>query len=368
MRILIAPDKFKGSLTAKEVAENIAAGLRHVFADAEVELTPIADGGEGTAEIIGEALGGEWTSCQSHDALGRAISARYCWVGGVRTAVMEMSEAAGLRHLTDDERSPSQASTFGVGEMMRDAIERGAHTIIIGLGGSATNDGGFGMARALRFRFFAGHKQLVDGAAELTELTRIIRPEKAPWGKIMAAVDVCNPLLGVDGATSVFGPQKGAGPEQIALLEMALTKLADIVSRDLRCDFRNQLGAGAAGGLGFGLMSFCNAELRPGFELVAEALGLKNKVRHADIVVTGEGRLDAQTLDGKGPAGVARMAVTLGKPVYAIVGEVSGDSKVCELFNRVFELTTPEISRETAIKQCGKLLRERATELARLLV
>jgi glycerate kinase len=368
MRFLIAPDKFKGSLEARKVAENIALGIRDVIPDAEIEIAPIADGGEGTAEIIGRALGGEWVSCGSHDALGRAINARYIWVSRTNTAVMEMSEAAGLRRLKESERDPARASTIGVGEMMSDAMKRGAQTLNIGLGGSATNDGGFGMARVLGFQFFAKDEELTNGAAELTQLTRIEQPQEATWPKIIAAVDVRNPLLGQNGATRVFAAQKGAKPGQMKLLEAALANLADIVACDLGTDLQEKPGAGAAGGLGFGLISFCDAQLRPGFDVVAEAIGLDKKISEADVIITGEGRLDSQTMEGKAPAGVATMARKFDKPVYAIVGEVAGTGKIAGLFQKVLELTRPPVTPAIAMERSDQLVRERASELAQTLV
>src|SRR2546430_785252 len=285
MKILIAPDKFKGSLSAREVAVNIAAGLRDVLPDAKIEMVPMADGGEGTAEVIGDALDSHCVNCAAHDPLGREIDTRYAWIEHRKLAIMEMSEAAGMRRLSGDERDPVRANTFGVGEMLIAAARRAADQIIIGLGGSATNDGGFGMARALGFRFFAGDKELAGGRGGVEKVTRIQAPVAAAvpavmsslqatrlplQEKIIAAVDVRNPLLGRNGATQIFGPQKGASEEKIDMLERALTRLADIVARDLKVDCREELGAGAAGGLGFWLMRFCGGGYLPGFGVVAE--------------------------------------------------------------------------------------------------
>jgi len=239
MRILIAPDKFKGALSARDVAGNIAKGLRDVLPDAEIEIVPMADGGEGTAEAICEVRGGSWLKCRAHDPIGREIEARYGWIEDGKLAVMEMSEAAGMRRLSEDERDPVRATTFGVGEMILNAANRGANEIVIGLGGSATNDGGWGMARAIGYRFFVGTENLVGAVNELTELTRIEAPVAAnaspartvspasstmqptwlpPQLKIIAAVDVRNPLLGENGATRVFGPQKGASENEFSVL------------------------------------------------------------------------------------------------------------------------------------------------------
>jgi len=380
VRILIAPDKFKGALNAREVAESIAAGLREVLPDAEIDIAPMADGGEGTAEAISDGLGGSWLKCKAHDPLGREIEAHYAWIDQDKLAVMEMSEAAGMRRLRANEFDVDLASTFGVGEMILDAAERGARQIIIGLGGSATNDGGFGMARAIGFQFFADAKQLNGPIHELEKLTRVVAPSPAasrlplPEGqdggegkalaKIIAAVDVRNPLLGVNGATRVFGPQKGATPNQIDELERALTRLADVVAEQFGFDYRDKPGAGAAGGIGFGLMSFCGATIRPGFDVVAESIGLEAKMKDVDLVITGEGSLDRQTLEGKTPAGVARCARKLGKRVYAIVGRATDEEESRKLFDGVYQNARPGISDEQNMKRAAEFLRENARELA----
>jgi glycerate 2-kinase len=374
MRILIAPDKFKGSLSARQVAENIALGIGDVIPDAQIEIAPVADGGEGTAEVICNH-GGEWVMCRTHGPLGNPIEARYVWLGENASAVIEMSEAAGLRALKNGVRDILRANTFGVGEMLFDTAKRGAREIIIGLGGSVTNDGGFGMARALGFRFLDEQDKEIEKTVDLISVARIetsvgagvpparssdVQPASASSGplqmRIVAACDVKNPLLGETGATRTFGPQKGATPEQLEILERALTKLADTVTRELGCDFRNKPGAGAAGGLGFGLMSFCSAQLQPGFDVVADAVELEEKIKSADVVITGEGKLDSQTLEGKAPAGVARLARKFGKRVFAVVGRATPDQQVRNIFEGIYELGG-------SIPQARDLLRERAREL-----
>jgi glycerate kinase len=366
MRILIAPDKFKGSLSAREVAENIAAGLRDALPNAKIDLVPMADGGEGTAEVIFDARRGSWLQCKAHDPLGRRIDARYAWIEDRKLAVMEMSEAAGMRRLSESERDPVRATTFGVGEMILDAASRGPNEIIIGLGGSATNDGGFGMARALAFRFDCEHEQ--DHEQKVTcllRLTKIAKPKDLTLPKIIAAVDVRNPLLGKNGATRVFGPQKGASEDKIDILERALATLADVVSKQFGADYRDAPGAGAAGGLGFGLMSFCEAKIRPGFDVVAEAVRLESKIKDADLVITGEGSLDRQTLEGKTPAGVAQLARELGKHVFAIVGRATKDQHARELFDGVHEVAGQGTSEKEQMQHAAELLRQKAQELAK---
>jgi glycerate kinase len=369
MKILIAPDKFKGALNASQVAKNIAEGLHEVLPNAEIEIVPMADGGEGTAEAICEARSGSWLKCKAHDPIGREIEARYGWIENGKLAVMEMSEASGMRRLSENERDPIRATTFGVGEMILDAKNRDAHEIIIGLGGSATNDGGWGMARALGYRFDYEHEQEKDTerVTELVNLSRIKKSRDLRLPKIIAAVDVRNPLLGDNGATQVFGPQKGASHDELKVLEQALTRLANVVAEDFGFDYRDKPGAGAAGGLGFGLMSFCGATIRPGFDVVAEAVSLESKMKYADVVITGEGSLDRQTLEGKTPAGVARLARKLGKKVFAIVGRNKGDRQVDELFDEVYQLARPDMSETEQMKQAGELLREKARDLAKAL-
>jgi glycerate kinase len=384
VRILIAPDKFKGALNAREVAENIAKGLRDMLPDAEIGILPMADGGEGTAEVICDARGGSWLKCKAHDPLGREIDARYAWIESGKIAVMEMSEAAGMRRLTQSERDPLRANTFGVGEMLLDAANRSAHEITIGLGGSATNDGGFGMARALGFRFLStvaltrylfarlrgeslDAPELSGSVIELRTLERIKKPEELSLPRIIAAADVRNWLTGEKGATRTFGPQKGATADQVEQMDLALVRLADVVEQDFGFDYQNQPGAGAAGGLGFGLMSFCGAKIRPGFDVVAEAAGLESKIKDADVVITGEGSLDRQTLEGKTPAGVARLARKFGKPVFAIVGRASKDRKVREIFDGVYENARRGMSQEENMRCAAELLCENAQELAKTL-
>jgi glycerate 2-kinase len=367
VRILIAPDKFKGTLNAQEAAQNIAKGLLDVLPDAQIEIVPMADGGEGTAEAVCDARGCTWLECKAHDPLWREIDARYGWTDQEKLAVMEMSEAAGMRRLSESERDPIRASTLGVGEMILDASKRGAKEIIIGLGGSATNDGGFGMARALGFQFFGEGENEIQSVAELPLLKRIERPKEQDELKrlrIVAAVDVKNPLLGENGATRVFGPQKGASKNDLENLERALMRLADVVVTEFGFDYRNDAGAGAAGGLAFGLLSFCHATIRPGFEVVAEAVGLESKVKDADLVITGEGSLDRQTLEGKTPAGVAGLARKLHKPVFAIVGRATEDQELRELFDGIYENARPGMNQQENMKRAAELLRENARELA----
>ena len=321
MRILIASDKYKGSLTATQVAQTIAQVLAETMPNAECDLCPIADGGEGTTEAMVTALAGEWVKMETRDAQARPRQASYGWCG--KEAVMEMSSASGLALVNDLPLNPQVASTYGTGLMLKHALEQGAERILIGIGGSATNDGGLGMAAALGYRFLDAAGQEVEPVMQQVDRMVSIQPSGAlPLSTIpiLVACDVDNPLLGVKGATRVYGPQKGV--QDVAWFEERLAHLADIVARDLGTDPRDVPGAGAAGGLGWGLMAFCGARLTNGFDLVAEQIGLEARVAQADLVITGEGRLDTQTLHGKGPVGIAQMARRLGKRVIAFAGAI----------------------------------------------
>lgn len=365
MRILVAPDKFKGSLGAAEVAESIAAGLREGFPAAEITCCPVADGGEGTAKVICSAANGEWHTCKAHDAYGNVVTTRFATVDAGETAVLETSEAIGLWRVPAESHALERASSFGVGDMILAAARSGAKKLIVGLGGSATNDGGFGLARAFGFRFLDENgNELTGSVFDLLRVARIERPHALGLPAVIAAADVRNPLLGENGATRVFAAQKGATGEEIELLENALTRLAEVVARDLGVDHREAASAGAAGGLGFGLASFCGATLCSGFEVVSEAIGLESRIQGVDVVVTGEGRLDAQTLKGKAPAGVAKVARRRGKRCYAIVGEFVETAGLGEIFDGIFVLSgAPADGMANAVI----LLRERGRELGRIL-
>ncbi|MBV9999252.1 MAG: glycerate kinase [Verrucomicrobia bacterium] len=377
MRVLVAPDKFKGSLSAHDVAAAIAEGWRAgspPSLDLEFSCRPVADGGEGTAKAICEVLEGTWVSCTVRDPLGRPVAAKYALTsqGAVTTAVLDMSEASGLWRVAPDERRVERQSTYGTGEMLAHALRSsGADRAVIGLGGSATNDGGVGLAAALGFRFLDGSGlELEPVPADLLRLETIAPPPDLSWvaGRVVAAVDVFNPLLGERGATRVYGPQKGlAGESELRSLEAGLGRLADAVAAWRREDLRDRPGAGAAGGLGFGLMAFCGAEVRRGFDEVAELLGLAEAVAGSDLIITGEGSLDAQTLEGKAPAGVAGLARRFGKPCIAFAGRVEPDARPLLLahFDEITALADGTVSTEEAIRRASELLRARAVELAR---
>ncbi len=368
MRILVAPDKFKGSLGAAEVAGHIAAGLRHGLPDAEIVSMPVADGGEGTASVICRAARGKWRTCDVCDPLGNLVRARYCTIADGNTAVMEMSEASGLWRVAPERRDPMAASTFGTGQMLLHAAGGGVQEIIVGLGGSATNDGGLGLAQALGFRFIdAEGRELEPLISDISRLATIMPPPHAGWPSIRAAADVDNPFLGPRGATRIFGPQKGVTLQQVEPIESALAHLAEIIRKDLRVDFREVAGAGAAGGLGFGLLSFCGATVQAGFDLVAELVGLEAAMREVDVVITGEGRLDSQTLAGKAPAGVARLARRFGKQIYAVVGEAEITAELRALFDGIIVARPEGMTRSAAQQNAPELLQAAAERLAKRL-
>ncbi len=371
MKILIAPDKFKGCLTAPEAAELMAEGVRMTGADHDITLLPIADGGEGTADTVRAALHGVWIEAPSHDARGCPITGRYAWIESERVAVIEMSTVAGLTALAPAERDPLTATTFGVGELMNDARRRGARRIIVGLGGSATNDAGVGMAVALgwRFRPLSDATNAMITPRDFPMITELIAPARSTdntWPEIIGACDVTNPLLGSRGATRVYGPQKGATPADLETLENALRHVADLVAsqpgRDRRNgrDERDTPGVGAAGGLGYGLLTFAGARLTSGFNLVAELIGLEAAIARCDLVLTGEGCLDAQTLDGKGLAGVAALARCYGKPIIALAGRVREEARTAGLFDQCVALANDDVPTATAIREAAFRLRAAA--------
>ncbi|MGH2499508.1 MAG: glycerate kinase [Candidatus Limnocylindria bacterium] len=324
-RVLIAPQSFKGSADAVAVAAAIARGLRRVWPGAACDELPLADGGEGTVRALVRATAGTFRRARVHDPLGREIDADWGLLGDGRTAIVEMAAASGLPLLTDQERDPRRTSTRGTGELILEAAASGAHRIIVGIGGSATNDGGAGMARAFGYRFLDREsKELPEGGAALARLQRIegqtdprlVRPA------IEVASDVRNPLLGPEGASAVYGPQKGATPEMVAELDAALARYAEVVEAFVGRGVRDVPGAGAAGGLGAGLIAFLDARLRSGAELVLDAVGFERRVVAADLVVTGEGRVDAQSGYGKLTQAVTAAATRAGRPVAAIAGGV----------------------------------------------
>lgn len=326
MRFVLAPDSFKESLTAREAVDAMARGVHSVFPDAECVRAPMADGGEGTTEALVAALGGQLVQAEAHDALGRPISATYGYAPDEQLAVIEVAAAAGIDKVAAHERNPLTASSYGVGEIIRDALDRGARRLVVGLGGTATNDGGAGMLQALGVRLLdAEGVELPGGTAPLERLASIdpsgIDP-RLVGVSVEIASDVTNPLLGELGASAVFGPQKGATPEVVARLERALGVFARAVADLTGRDVAGESGTGAAGGLGAAFLAFFDAHMRSGVEVVMRAARLEERLTGADVVLTGEGAVDAQTIYGKTLLGVARSAAGLGVPVIAFAGRI----------------------------------------------
>ena len=326
MRIVIAPDSYKGSLSALGVAQAMERGILRVFPDAEVCTIPMADGGEGTVDALLAATGGERRLSEVSDPLGKRITAQWGVLGDGCTAVIEMAAASGLTLQAAEQRNPRITSTHGTGELMRAALDAGLRKIILGIGGSATNDGGAGMARSLGARFLDGDgHELPDGGAALAGLQRIdlsLLDPRLRDTEITVACDVDNPLCGPRGASAVFGPQKGATPAMVAELDAALAHFAAVAQNATGRDIAEQAGAGAAGGLGAGLLFFTLAQLKPGVDIVLDAVGFSDLVKDADFVITGEGCTDFQTAFGKAPVGVARCAKQFGIPVFCLSGSL----------------------------------------------
>lgn len=357
MKIVIAPDKFAGTLTAAEAADAMAAGWRAARPDDELVTVPMADGGEGTLDVVEAAVRrAERLSIDVADATGAATKADWLVLPDGR-ALVEAAQACGLARIPAERRRPRQATSYGVGQLLAAAVAAGAREVIVGLGGSATVDGGFGMAMALGHRFRRGDGNGVKVGAQYLRALHHIEPVDPPAVPVVAAVDVANPLLGPDGAALVFGPQKGAEPEDIPVLEQALGRLAHVVERDLDGGpWRDLPGAGAAGGLGFALAAFCRARLTGGAEAVAALTGLGAALDGADVVLTGEGSLDAQTSRGKVPAYVAERARARGARVMAVAGRLAEGADAG--FDRAVDLGAEGMDRAAA------LVTERTGELA----
>jgi len=368
MRIVVAPDKFEGSLSADEAARAIEAGLRRARPDAEVVRLPVGDGGAGTLAAV-LAAGFERVAVRASGPTGEPVDAAIAVQGA--SAFVEMAEASGLRRLPGGVKAPRDATTYGTGELVRAALDRGARQLVLGIGGSATTDGGSGMASALGVRLLDGRGgDLPPGGAALLRLARIdtsgLDPRVAEVD-VTVASDVDNPLVGPQGAAAVYGPQKGAGPDDVLLLDSALRRYARVLAADLGVDLADTPGAGAAGGLGAGAIAFLGASLRPGIELVLELVGFAEAAAGADLVITGEGKLDAQSLRGKAPFGVARAATGQGVPVVALGGvvEVAERELRAAGFEEAHALTELEPDVERCIAEAAPLLERLAERLGR---
>ena len=375
MKIILAPDSFKGSLASMDVAAAMETGIKRVIPGAECIKIPMADGGEGTVRSLLDAAGGELISCTVKGPAGGRVNAGYGILADNRTAVIEMAAASGLSLVSGSSRNPLKTTTFGTGELMCHALDRGVETIILGIGGSATNDAGVGMAQALGavFRDKGGRIIRQNGAGGmLQDIASVdlqgLHPELRNT-RVLVACDVDNPLSGKNGAAHVFAPQKGADAAMVKILDKNLKHLAGVIKRELGVDVDKVPGAGAAGGLGAGLLVFAGAELKSGIEIISKATAIETHLRTADLVFTGEGRVDFQTAFGKTPAGIARLAGEYGVPVIAIGGGLADDAG--EAFNHGINGLEAAIARDMpldeALANSGEYIANAAERAIRLI-
>lgn len=372
MKILICPDSFKDALPAEAAARAIACGIHRLDEQIEAVECPLADGGEGSLDALLAATGAERRTATVQDALGRPARAHWGWLAERRTAFVELAEASGIQALAPGERTALHSTTHGVGELIRAALDAGAERLLLTLGGSATNDGGAGMLVALGARLLdSAGQDLPPGGAALAELAELdlagLDPRLAGL-KVEAAVDVDNPLLGERGASAVFGPQKGAAPEDVTRLDAALARFADVTAGILGKEHRELPGAGAAGGMGFAARAFLGAELRPGIELMMAQVGFSTLLADADLVITGEGQLDGQSLAGKTPVGVARAARARSVPVVVLAGRLAPGWQAAleEGVTAAFALADGPMPLDEALERCAELLADRAESAVRL--
>lgn len=373
MRILIAPDSFKGSLGAVAVADAIEQGLRKVALTADIKKIPMADGGEGTVEAIITAAGGDIHDQNVIGPLGEEVKAFFGVLDDGTTAVIEMAAASGLPLVPEDKRNPMNTTTYGTGQLIKAAMDKGCNHIIIGIGGSATNDGGVGMAQALGVKFYDAQGRIIDGFGGKV-LEHIAHIDISDMDKrvkdidITVACDVTNPLCGSNGAAAVYGPQKGATPEMVEELDRGLANLAMVIKKDLGIDIKDMPGAGAAGGLGAGLVAFLGASLKPGMDIMIDVTHMDELVSQCDLVITGEGRTDEQTVFGKVPVGVAGVAKRHGKPVVCLSGSL-GDAaeKVYEHgVDALFSIIDRPMTLADAMSHTSELLERSAISISRL--
>ncbi|EJC1154029.1 glycerate kinase [Cronobacter sakazakii] len=371
-KIVIAPDSFKESLSAMDVAKAIEAGFREIYPQAHYVCVPMADGGEGTVEAMVAATGGQIITTPVTAPLGNKVDSFFGLLGDGETAVVEMAAASGLHLVPTAQRDPRITTSYGTGELILAALERGVKAIIIGIGGSATNDGGAGMMQALGARFLDGEgRELAPGGAALARLERLdlsaLDPRLAQVS-VTAACDVDNPLCGEKGASAVFGPQKGATPAMVTELDAALRRFGEQLEAATGKAIISAPGAGAAGGMGAALLGMLNAELRPGIEIVIESLGLAQAVRDADLVITGEGRLDSQSIHGKTPVGVARVAKQFQRPVVAIAGSLTPDYQIVHEhgIDAAFSVIDRIVTLQEALDDAERNLRVTARNVAAL--
>lgn len=333
MKILVAIDSLKGSLSSLEAGDAIEQGIKKVYQNADVTVKPLADGGEGTVEALVSGMGGKLVTVNVTDALGEKVDAVYGMIESKKLAVMEMAAAAGITLVAEKKRNPKNTTTYGVGEMILDAVKRGCRDFIIGIGGSATNDGGMGMLEAMGVKFYnEDGGKLGPYGLDMLRVAKVDASEMVPELKecnFRIACDVENPLCGPLGAAYVYGPQKGATPQMVEQLDAGLKNYADVIKKQLKLDNMNVPGSGAAGGLGYAFVTFLNGKLEPGISIILDTVDLEKEIKAADLVITGEGRLDAQTAMGKAPVGVAKLAKQHGKKVVAFCGAATEDAAEC---------------------------------------
>lgn len=370
MKIVIAPDSYKESLSAMDVATQIEAGFREIYPDAEYVKLPVADGGEGTVEAMVAATGGRKIKISVTGPTGKPVMAHFGLTGNQHCAVIEMASASGLECIAPEERNPLITTSYGTGELIRAALDLGVTEFIIGLGGSATNDGGAGMLQALGIHLLdkSGH-DIGKGGQCLSELEYVDVSGMDPrlqHCRITVACDVTNPLTGPQGASAIFGPQKGANPAMVRFLDENLKHYAEVIARQTGKDVEFAPGAGAAGGLGAALLAFLNAELRSGIDIVTEAVGLEKAIVNADLVITGEGRIDSQSIKGKVPVGVAKLAKRYNKPVIGIAGSLSSDVAVVyeHGIDCVFSVLNKVCTLEDALSNAAENVRLTARNIA----
>lgn len=354
-KIVVASDSFKGSLTSLEVAAGAEQGIHEVFPECEVVKVNVADGGEGTMDALRSTLGGQWVTVAAADPLGRPRNVSYVVLGDGNTAVIEMSAASGLPLLEPQERNPMLTSTFGTGEMIVDALSRGCRRFLVGIGGSATNDAGMGMLEALGLRFIDKDGKVLPGRGEsMSEVVDIDMSHVSPEVKeseFIIACDVDSPFCGPRGAAYVFSPQKGADPQMVAELDAGMEHLAEVIARVVGKDIKDVPGAGAAGGLGGGFLAFLNSRLERGIEMVLDAIAFDDIIRGSDLVITGEGRVDSQTLTGKTPYGIMKRAQKQNIRTVAIGGSVKlGDDDDVSGFDSIWPVTPEGMPLEEAMK------------------
>ncbi len=372
MNILIAPDSFKDSLSAKQVGEAVQKGILNIPGDWNIRIIPMADGGEGTVEALVDATSGKFLDTEVYNPLMRTILARWGILGDGKTAVIEMAAASGLELLSPDERNPWITSTYGTGQLIKAALDNGCNRIIMGIGGSATTDAGIGMAQALGVELLdKDEKPVGQGGGELSKINRIdlsgIDP-RIENCKIIIACDVINPLIGKEGAAIIYAPQKGADKEMAKHLDNNLKHFTQVVKKQLGKEVDNIPGAGAAGGLGAGFIAFTDAILKPGFEIICRETRLEDHMQWADLVITGEGKMDYQTQFGKTPVGVSRIAKKYDKPVIAIAGTLGeGYQELCTYgFDAIFSIIDKPMSLDEALIIAPQLLERCANSIIRL--